>query len=259
MRRVLALALGLCLWAAPALAGFTKVTGTGNAGSLFSATGIGTSSGGVAITAAANVGDLVVIWMMDYDTGTNTPNCANADGSGLNTWTKATGDAATNGAGSSFWYSVLAHALTNGTTLSCSTTGTVFVMGAMGWRPTGTAAFDTNATAVTGAGGNVTVGPTPTLACPSGAANCEVCLGGVSWHSTSGTVGSDATWTTLDTFGGAPPLAWAYKLVSATTALSYADTYTGSANNAGALACFKDTPAVGGSVYGGLTTTGVGP
>jgi hypothetical protein len=261
MRRLLTLALGLCLFASPALAGFTQVSGTGVNGAVFDTAFKSGASGGVATTVAMNAGDLAIIVMQENGTSTRNYNCANADGSGSNTWQAAAGKADTTWAGVEFWYSVLSVGVSSGTTLSCSTTisGGGFLITAAAFRPTGTASFDTNATAATGGGASVTTitsGPTPTLACPSGGANCDVCVGASSWG--AGNPSSDATFTTFGGTGSGVPWTDAFKRVSATTAQSYTATNASSNQAAAVLACFKDTVAGGGSSYGGGTTIGVG-
>jgi hypothetical protein len=258
MRRILALALGLCVFASPALAGFTQVSGTGMNGAVFdTAFKVGTS-GGVATTVALNAGDAVVLIIQENNTGTSTYSCANADGSGTNTWTLAPGDAHQGSAGSGLCYSILTNGISSGTTLTASSSVSGgFLLTSVAFRPAGTASFDTNATAATGTNGtSVTVGPTPTLACPGGAANCDVCVGAVEWTG-AGTTASDATFTTTGGTGAGNPWVNAFKRVSATTAVSYSATNN---NNpfGGALACFKDTVAGGSSSYGGGTTVGVG-
>jgi hypothetical protein len=178
-----------------------------------------------------NAGDLAIIVMQDNGTSTRNYNCANADGSGSNTWQAAAGKADTTWGGIEFWYSVLSVGVSSGTTLSCSTTisGGGFLITAAAFRPTGTASFDTNATAATGGGASVstiTSGPTPTLACPSGGANCDVCVGASSWG--AGNPSSDATFTTFGGTGSGVPWTDAFKRVSATTAQSYTATNTSS-------------------------------
>jgi hypothetical protein len=256
MRRLIALALGLCLWASPALA-FTQVAGTGTGGALSNIVFISGSGPGSAgtTTASLNAGDVWAIYMQDQNNGTRTYGCSDAFG---NTWQAAPGGANQTGAGTEIWYSILTNPVASGNHASCTvSSGAGALATNVAFRPSGTAAFDTNATGQANTGTSVTVGPTPTLACPSGAANCDVCVAGAAWHS-NGTTTSDATFTTTFNTGTSNGAVNAFKLVSSTTAVSYTATDTTSSNYAGALACFKDTPTSS-STYGGLTTTGAGP
>lgn len=256
MRRLLALALGLCLFVGHAYA-FTQVSGSGTGGAISNTVFVGSTSGSCGTTTAnLNAKDVWAITMQDGNSGLRTYGVSDAFG---NTWQAAPGKADQNGSGNEVWYSVLTNPVSSGSHATCTTTQAGgFLATSVGFRPSGTAAFDTNATASLGTGLSVTAGPTPTLACPSGASNCDVCIASAAWHS-AGTTVSDATFTTTGGTGVGNLWTNAFKIVSATTAVSYTATNTSNVAYGGALACFKDTPAAGGSSYGGLTTTGAGP
>lgn len=246
IKRLLSLALvWACLLSSPAFAGFTQVSGTGTGGAVFNTVFGGGTTATAATTVALNIGDIVALIPQDANTGTRNYSCASADGLG-NTWQAATGSKDdNNGAGDEIWYSKLTVAIPSGTNLTCSTNSAGFLLTAVAARPAGTGAFDgTGPGPGGGAGTSVTAGPTPTLACPSGAANCEFCVAGATWHA-AGTTASDATYTTVGGTGAGNPWTDAIKFASATTALSYTATNTSSANYAATLVCFKDTPAGG--------------
>lgn len=238
MRRLLALALGLCLWAAPALADITQIIGTGATGQLSPVAYTTAASNPQNITAAVGAGNLVVAIVQSFDTSP-TLGCSDAAG---NTWQKATNGAFRASAATEIWYSFTTNNLANGATITCTasvhTNG--FTTNIVGFSGT-TSAVDVTATPTTGSATSTTVGPSPTLACPStsGGTGCEVCISGVVFNST-GTITSDATWTSIGTASGLSG-SWAngIKIVAANTALSYTGSTAVSAAFAGAMACFK--------------------
>ncbi len=146
MRRLLALALGLCLCASQAFAGFTQVSGSGTGGAIFNTAFFGgaTCSGSCPTTTAAlNAGDILAVYMQQNGVGTPTFGCS--DGVG-NTWQAAPGAGVETGTGAAteIWYSKLANGITNGSAITCTVTGTSagFLMTAVAFRAAGTGAFD---------------------------------------------------------------------------------------------------------------------
>lgn len=240
------LILAACLWTGPALAGFTQVSGTGTGGAVFNTVFGGGTTATAPTTVALNVGDIVAIIPQDANAGVRNYNCAGADGLG-NIWQAAPGSKDdNNGAGNEVWYSKLTVTIPSGTNLTCSTNSAGFLITAVAARPAGIGAFDAVGTGPGGgSGSNVTAGPTPALACPGGAANCEFCVAGATWHS-AGTTASDAAFITVGGTGAGNPWTDAIKFPSSNAALSYTGTNTSSANYSATLACFKDTPAGGG-------------
>jgi hypothetical protein len=143
------------------------------------------------------------------------------------------------------FYTVNANDLPNGGTITCTANSAATVKTIVAASFSGIAAspLDSSGVSQTGTGTTFTVGPTATLTYPGGS-NGEVLLGCIQ-SGTTGAPTNDATFTDLGTFsngGGAQAQgAFAYKIVSASTAITYAPTGTPSGAYVGNLGAFKGT------------------
>lgn len=255
MRRVLALALGLCLSTSPAFAAISQIAGTGTGNAISNLAFDPTSSITMTTTAAVNSGSLfVAILTVAVASGTSTGfTCT--DSSSTNAWKQADNPAFNNDASVVIMYSNTISNVANGGTVTCpQNSGPAGIVGQLlAFSGAATNSFNTAAPAKTGTGtGSATIGPTGTLSCPGGGASCEVCVYGMVWAG-SGTVTPDAGWTTTGNNG---QIANGFKIVSASTAVSAAPSTTAASSNfGGALACFN-IPSP--SAPNNLSTLGVG-
>lgn len=261
MKRLAAFVLGLCLSASPAFAvGIAQIAGTGTGGAITSPTFNAGTSINLTTTADIPPASLAIVIMQNSVTGTVTGNtCTDAYG---NTYTAARSVAAGNGAATQILYSYTGFDIPNAGTISCTqTSGPSGIVGEVlafsGAASSPLDAASASNTVISNSTSPTTVGPTGTLNGPCGAANCEVLIGATTRH-TSGTVGNDATFNSVTTTGAGQNIVNGYKIVSATTAVSYVTTTSvGTTNFAGQLIAFK-AAAAGGTPVCTLSTLGVG-
>lgn len=236
--KLFALVLSAGLWAPPALAGITQIVGTGVGGAI-SNVGFGNASQAMTTTAAVPPGSLAICIVETFDTSP-TLGCSDAVG---NTWQAAPNGAFRANAGTQIWYSYTKNNIPNGSTItatnSIGTNGTEAQV--LAFAGTHITPYDVSPVGTTGSGTSVTVGPSPTLTCPGTVTGCEVCVSGTIWNS-AGTITRDGTWTATTSPGPGASNANGFKIVSATTALSYTGSTSASAAFAGAMACFKAVP-----------------
>lgn len=251
--RLLALALGLCLVVSPAFAAaITQISGTGTGGAISNVTYSASSPLTSTTTADIPPNSLAVAIVQSIATG-STLSCSDSFG---NTWQAAANAGSGTNAQTQMWYSLTTNDIPNSSTIPCTSSvlGGGFTVQLLAFS--NATAFDTAPTGTSGAGTSTTIGPTATLACPSGGTGCDVCVSGVMWQ-TSGTITSDAAWTATGNNGVSGNWANGFKIVNANTALSFTGSDGTGGDFAGAMSCFKNT-ATASSSYGGGTTIGVG-
>lgn len=259
--RIIALALGLCLCAGPALAGqFSLVSGTGTNGAQANATFSSTSSLGLSPSSTIAAGNLTIMPMTN-STGGGTSGGFSCIDTKSNSWTSQ-GVIAETAAATQIMYSILTTPLTTGDTVTCTqSSGPAGIIGSLfAFSATTAITFENGASA--GGGGvdvsTLTTGPTASGTC-NGTTNCRliICVGG--WQDKGGSVSLDAGYTNI---AAAASNSWGvigYKNISSSTAgQSCTNTTTIAGRATGQILTFK-TAASGSSTYGGLTTTGAGP
>lgn len=116
-----------------------------------------------------------------------------------------------------------------GTTWKCTTGGSTLNRGIMVAAFSGVASSSfhdaASAAATAGSGTVMSVGPTGTLSCPGGGANCEVLLTSWSNHNTGAQSAQTAGFTQFGCItANSANICMAYEIVSATTAQSYTST-----------------------------------
>lgn len=236
MKRLLAFLVACALLAAsPALAGISQISGTGTGGAIANIGFNAGSSINLTTTAAIGAGNLIVA----YAGGTATDFSCSDSVNG----TYSAGQAATvnSTATIKILYVYTKVTLANGSTITCSGTGVSggLEAGASAFSLTASVPFDSASTTATGSSsGAATVGPTGTLNGPCASANCEVLIGAI-FRKTASTLTNDTNYTTIGNGNGSNVFAVGFKIVSATTAQSYAPSWSGASVWAGQLQAFK--------------------
>jgi hypothetical protein len=242
MRKYLALCLGafLALAPIPAFAAITQIVGSGTGGSIGGNSFSSTSTLGIVTNTTIPANSAVAVIAGSCATGA-AASFAVADTHG-NTYTGPRAADNANGATVQVLYSYTGTQINSGDTITVTLTGTTGcltgqVIAFSGASPT---PFDV-ATGAANAGGTgtLTVGPTATLACPGGAAGCEVLVGGVVLH-VAETTTNDANFTSLTATGAGQTWINGFWIVGTNAARSYAPSISGgSANWAGQLIALK--------------------
>lgn len=221
------LLLAFCLFAKPSYAAITYVAGGDTNGIIaFATAGSGSATLVATLPASSNlgVGDLAEVLIPVRNASTPT-GCVDSKS---NTYTADYALVSNTPSFLRSFRSVLTSALAPGDTITCTlnastTNKSVIVLGFTGNDPT---PLDGTPTTNTGTGTTFSAGPTATLACPGGGANCEA-LVAVSTYANGGTITPDAGWTSVGTFTGVVAHVQ-YKIVSATTAQSWSISNSGS-------------------------------
>lgn len=262
MRRLLGLALGLCLFASPALAGLAIISGTGTGGAqqdwIFSSGTTVTS----ALTSSVAAGSLLVEIGISNITGTATTGFTCSDTKG-DTFTLGTLDSQI-AAGVQLCWTVTGSSMTTSDSVTITQNASLAqlsgMLGAFSGEDTSTP-LDVQTVADSGgvAQTSWTVGPTGAIACPGGGANCNLAICAMIWKS-NGTMTTDAAYTRFGTGTSAVPWSFGYRLLSSTNATqSCTDSNTTSDRVSAALVVFKAAAAGGSTTPAGLTLMGAGP
>lgn len=259
MNRILALALGLCLSASPAFAGAALIAGTGTNGLMAS----GSVNGSANITSGASgaavaIGSLVYIAVTQRAGGdTYASTCSDSAG---NTYSHFNNKISP-GSQLIHWYWDITTILAPiGTTWTCNNASTVGkgIMVAVASGVDAVTPHDANsATPTSGTGTVMSVGPTGTLSCPGGGANCEILFAAWTNHNT----GAQSAQTGGFTQFGCITTNFAneclgYEIVSASTAQSF--TSTNANSDVWAMALDGFPAATGGSTNKTCTIAAVG-
>ena len=225
MKRLLAyfVAAALLVAAGPAFAGTAIINGGGTGGQI--ATG-SQAAGGNTVTSSAStvdvpIGSLVEIGAAENVTSSSYTGCTDSAGNnyGANISSNANGLAGTT---TRTWLITTIDAPI-GTTWTCTSASTA-IKGIMvaAWSGAAASPFDLSATPTTGSGTVASIGPTGTLACPGGGANCEVLVAVWNHDNITGQTGLTSGFTYLGSNGSnGTNLSMAYEIVSATTAQSF--------------------------------------
>lgn len=257
MKRFIAATALLLAFSTPSYAAAVAIIAGSDTGG---AQGHGFSSGALTAvlttTASLSIGDLNVVGCAAGGSLT----WSSASDSAGNTYTAAL--ASTNNGTHTvrIFYSKLTNALNSGGTVTCTANSTSGAKTAVAVSFSGTAASPLDAASVTGTGTATTysVGPTGTLAYPGGA-NGEVLVGVVQVGTSPPT--NDAAFIDIGSFtngGGAQAsAAFGYKIVSASTAITYSPTGTSNAY-AGNLAAFIGSGGGVANTAHGLSAIGAG-
>lgn len=247
--------VALIAWAllglAPAFAAITQIVGSGTGGTIGGNSFSGTGSLGV-VTNTTIPPKSLVIFLATSGVATATA-FAVSDTHG-NTYTAPRAIDSVSGAYEQIFCSKTVSTINSGDTITVTLTGTTGALtgqvlafaGASGC----TADVATGNAAVAGTGA-LTVGPTATLACPGGAAGCEVLIGGEVLNGTARTVTNDSNFTATSPNGAGQNWISGFWIVGATTARSYAPSISGGSNNwAGQLVGFTAAPVCKRSLIG---------
>jgi len=259
MKKIIALALGFCLWAAPAFAGIAIISGTATNGAQTAITFNAGTALALQPTSSIPSGSLVLMFMSNNTGGSATTgwNCADTKS---NTYHNVGGPSAVTAAGVETNWSFLTSGLTTSDTVTCTQiSGPSGIAGQMA-AFSGVASQDSVATpsgfSTTTSSTSITVGPSGTLNSPCPGTGCALLTCNTLWRNT-GTIGVDANFTPF-TSGASQAAGIGYWIVSATTARSCTNTNTTSDRNAGDLIVFKASASAT-TTPAGLTTLGAGP
>lgn len=247
MKRLLAsLTFFAMLAATPASAAIALISGTGTGGTIGGISFSSTASLGVVMTATIPANSLVVVSVANCATGTVTSFSVSDTHS--NTYTAPRAIDQANGAAEQIFYSYTGATINSGDTITVGLSGptgclTGQVLAFSGADPT---PYDVSAgTSYANASGTITFGPTGTVACPGGAAGCEVFVGNAVLH-IARTTTNDANFVNTTTTGAGQTWLGGYWIVGATTAHSYAPSFSGGTSNAaGQIFAFKAAVAAG--------------
>lgn len=204
------------------------VTAINNASDF--AASIASGSASNATIADAPVGSLIVAWVGNTSQFINTIlSCVDSAG---DTLTQAVNEGGSPGYYNvSLWYVVAAHDLPIGGTFTCTTTFGNYIIFAVDVTGLGGALDTTN----TGTGNTSLSIATGTLAAPS-----EIVFGAQYPSNSVGSYTTGAGFTSFDpTQAAAGDGELAYEIVSATTSVTYAPSWSSSINATGAVASFK--------------------
>lgn len=264
MRKYLALCLGaflaLSLISGPAFAtGFAVINGGGTGGNIALGSRV---SGSTTITSPAStvdvpVGSLVEVACAELPTSAGATAVTDSAG---NTYTPNITSQANAAAGtlSRAWL-VTTHDAPIGTTWTCTSASTN-IRGIEVLAFSGPAASPFDAASVsptTGTTTTATIGPTGTLACPGGIANCELIITALIHDNITGQTGLTSGFTDAGCDGGnGTNLCMAYGIFSATTAQSFST--TNGAGGAWALMLDAYKAATGATPVCKRTLLGVG-
>lgn len=261
LKKLLPLALGFCLSASPALAvGITQIAGTGTNGAIVSTTFAASASQNLTTTHDLPANSLIIAIAAGNAVGVSQDfGCSDSVNGTYNA-----GHAVTtlSGASVKILYVYSNADLANGSTITCTVTGaneqSVTIVGFSGASST---PYDSASAFASGSGtGTLTVGPTGTLNGPCGSANCEVLIGAVETRAQDGNTTIDASFTSVTATTTSSPWMFGFKIVSASTAVSYAPSTTSSSSNwVGQLEGFMAAAAGGSTKPAGLTLMGAGP
>lgn len=244
MRKLLAALLTWALLASsPAFAGIAIISGTGTNGAQDDWSFSGTSSVTQTLTASVAANSLIVVIASTNTNGVTSVGFTCTD-SKSNTYTVGTLAAQTSEAIQILW-TVTASPMTTSDTVTCtqgsSQTGLAAMI--MSWSGINTSTpLDVQITADSGGANqsSLTVGPTGTLACPGGGANCDLSICGVMWPVNGTPITTDAAYIRIGTSNTGVPWMFGYKLISSTTAAqSCTASSTASNHVSGAIAVFK--------------------
>lgn len=264
MRKSIAFILGafLALAPLPALAGIAIINGGGTGGLV--ANGSNNGGGTTVVTAASTVdvpvGSFVFMVTTVRSTSAGITGCADSAGNATTGGGNKTNPPANQTLNWNYGITTIDAPI--GTTWTC-TSITTTSKGIMVAAFSGAAASPHDAASATPAAGSGTVmsaGPTGTLSCPGGGANCEVLIAPWTNHNTGAQSAQTGGFTQFGCIPGSTNNAnvcMAYEIVSATTAQSYTSTNANSDVWAMTLEGFT-AATVGGTPVCTLSTLGVG-
>jgi hypothetical protein len=255
IKRFLALIIVcLALGSGPALAGLAIINGGGTGGLIAQGSNNSTITTVTSAPSTVDVPANSFVFIAETSRSTN---------GGFTSCTDSAGNSYSSGANKSNpptaqtlqWnYGITANDAPIGTTWTCTAVVTT-AKGIMVAAFSGAAATPHDAASATPTAGNGTVmsvGPTGTLSCPGGGANCEVLLAAWSNHNTGAQSAQTAGFTQFGCIANGTNFAnicMAYEIVSATTAQSYTSTNANSDVWAMALEAFKASTAAAPSAH----------
>lgn len=244
-----ALFVALCT---PAYAGLTQIIGTGTGGNIGLHTSTSATTEAMTVNVAVAAGSMVIIGT-DIRTG-QTNSCTDSEGNSYS----SRADLQNGLAGVRFFFNpAIITALTTSDTITCTFAQNTANKGVVALAFSNANATQPDASSVTATGSSTifAAGPTGTLGCPGGGANCEVVI------ALSGYANNPTVFTEDIGFTSAGNILFgriAFSIKSASTAVSYAPLMTMSSGQWVVDLAGFEAASSGGLVYHGLSSAGAG-